>query len=231
MVNLVITNNESRSIQIWEPVFDKETLTAPGAATYVKGTVLARKTVATAVAASAFVGTGDGTLTLATVVNSTVVPKVGIYSLICVGVVTNGGIFNLLDTTGAVVAGNLTLAVGAGASTVLEAAGLQFTVTDGSVDFALGDVATMTVAADGDVVVYDRAGAGGAQVPITILTVEQVFTGAGSVPLNVLITGRVRRGDLVVHGAGAVTDLEVDALRDFGVVASPTTQLGEADNQ
>jgi len=230
MSNLEITFNESRSIPIWSPVFDKETLTAPGAVTYVKGTVLARKNVEDAVVAGAFVGTGDGTVTLATVVAGQVVPIVGIYSFVCTLAITNGGVFNLLDPNGAIVAGNITLTIGAGAETIVEAAGLQFTVTDGSADFVLGDAAPLTVAVDGDVVVYDRVGAGGAQVPIAILTDEEIFTGAGSVPKNVMIGGIVRRGDLVVHGAGDITDEEADKLRDFTMTALPTTQLGEPDN-
>ena len=44
MVNIEITNNSTRGIVVWEPVFDDETFTAAGAETYVAGTVLGRLT-------------------------------------------------------------------------------------------------------------------------------------------------------------------------------------------
>lgn len=232
MSNLEITTNQTRGIPIWEPVFDDEILSAPGAVTYAMGTVLARKSVADAVVAAADGGnTGNGTVTLATVAAGQIVPIVGAYRLECTGAVTNGGIFKLEDPNGALVASDLIMTAGAGAATVFEAAGLQFTVTDGGTDFAVGDFFTLTVAADGKIVIYSRTGAGGAQIPLAILTQEEVFTGAEDRAFRPLISGRVRRDDLVVHGVGAVNDAEVDALRDFSMVALPTTQLAELDNQ
>lgn len=43
--NLTITNNESRSIAIWEPVSQNELLTFAAAETVLKGTILARDSV------------------------------------------------------------------------------------------------------------------------------------------------------------------------------------------
>lgn len=232
MATLEITNNAPNGVVIWEPVFEDAVLSAPGAVTYAAGTVLARKTVADAVVAAADVGnTGDGTVTLATVAAGSVVPLVGAYNLEVTAAVVNGGVLKLEDPNGALVASDLIMAVGAGAATVFEAAGLQFTVTDGATDFSVGDKFSLTVAADGNIVVYDRAGAGGAQIPLAVLHDAEVFAGVGTAPVRPIISGRVRRGDLVVHGAGAVTDAEVDALRDFGVIALATTQLAELDNQ
>lgn len=231
MATLEITNNSTNGVVVWEPVFDDEILSAPGAATYVKGTVLARKSVADAVAVAAGANTGDGTTTLATVAAGQVVPIVGAYVLTVTTAVVNGGILQLKDPNGAIVASDLVMTVGALAATVFEAAGLQFTVTDGATDFIVGDSFTLTVAADGKVVVYDRVGAGGAQIPFMVLHDEEVFTGVGTVPFRPIISGRVRRGDLVVHGAGAITDAEADAMRDFTILAQTTIQLSELDNQ
>lgn len=232
MANIEITTNQTRGIPIWEPVYDNEILSVAGAVTYANGTVLARKTVADAVTPAADGGnTGDGTVTLATVVAGTVVPLVGAYNLEVTAAVANGGVLKLEDPYGALVASDLIMAVGAGAATIFEAAGLQFTVTDGATDFVVGDKFTLTVAADGKIVAFSRTGAGGAQLPIAVLPSEEVFTGAEDRAFRPLVSGRVRRGDLIVHGVGVITDAEADALRDYSIVPLSTTQLAELDNQ
>ncbi len=232
MSTIEITNNSTRGIVLWDPVFEDDNITVGGAVTYAEGTVLARKSVADAVVAAADGGnTGDGTVTLATVAAGQVVPIVGVYDLTVTTAVANGGILKLEDPNGALVASDLIMTVGAGAATVFEVAGLEFTVTDGSADFIVGDTFTLTVAADGNLVAFSRTGAGGAQIPNFVLTQEEVLTGAGTTPLRPLITGRVRKGDLIVHGVGAITDAEADALRDFGIVPLATQQLAELDNQ
>jgi hypothetical protein len=232
MATLEITNNAPNGVVVWDPVFDDEILSAPGAVTYVEGTVLARKSLADAITEAADGGnTGNGTITLATVAPGSVVPLVGTYVLTVTTAVTNGGILQLVDPNGAIVASDLIMTAGAGAATVFETAGLQFTITDAATDFIVGDSFTMITAADGDIVVYDRVGAGGAQIPFMVLHDEEVFAGIGTVPFRPIISGRVRRGDLVVHGVGAITDAEADALRDFGILAQTTTQLAELDNQ
>ncbi len=233
MPNPIITNNKTSGIVVWDPVFDDETLTSPGALTYVKGTVLARKSVEDAVVSAAGSNTGDGTVTLSTVAAGQVVPVVGAYVLEVTTAVANGGVLKLVDPNGALVTSDLIMTVGAGAATVFEVAGLEFTVTDGAADFIVGDSFTLTVAADGNMVAYDRAGAGGAQLPIEVLTQDEEFAGAGDQPVRPLVSGRVRRNDLIIHGVGVgvLTDAEVDSLRDFSIIAQPTTQLAEPDNQ
>ena len=234
MANLTITNNDLGSVILMDAQFRDELLALAGADTILEGTLLARREVETAVTAGAFVGTGDGTVTLATVVAGSVVPLVGAYSLVCVAVITNGGVFNLLDPNGAVVAGNLTLTVGAGAATVFEAAGLQFTVTDGAADFAIGDAAPLTVAADGDLVPFAVAGVGGAQIPKAILTYEVVVTGAGDVPIRAGVSGSYRKERLVIDGSAAgvgITDAIIDQLRNFSLVPIDVQELNILDNQ
>jgi hypothetical protein len=231
MTNLVVTNNDLGGVILKDEVFDDVILAFPGADDYLEGTILARKAVADAVTASAFTGTGDGTVTLATVVGGQVVPIVGAYVLNCIVALTSGGTFELVDPNGAVVAGGLTLTVGAGAATVFEAAGLQFTITDGAADFVVGDTATLTVAADGDVVIYAVDGAGGAQVPSMVLTYEVSATGAEDQAQRAMIGGQVRREKLVIDAGGTVTDSIVDKLRDFGIVALSVDELNIPDNQ
>lgn len=231
MSNSTITNVDNGTVILADEKFDDVTLAFPGADTYVEGTILARKEVADAVTASAFTGTGDGTVTLATVAEGPIVPLVGAYVLTCTEAVTNGGVFKLEDPNGAIVATGLTLTVGAGAATVFEVAGLQFTVTDGAADFVAADFATLTVAADGDVVIYATDGAGGAQIPSMVLTYEIVATGAADVAARALIAGRVKRERLVIDAGGTVTDAIVDQLRDYSIVAQSVTDLSLLDNQ
>lgn len=230
----VITNNDLGSVILKEGEFRDDLLTFAGAGTVIAGTILARKAVADAVTASAFTGTGDGTVTLATVVPGQVVPIVGAYVLNCIVALTNGGTFELVDPNGAQVAGGLTLTVGAGAATVFEAAGLQFTITDGATDFVVGDTATLTVAADGKLTPYVIAGAGGAQIPKAILTYDVTATGAGDESIRDMISGVVRAEKLVIDADGDasnITDAILDQLRDYTLISIDVQELNILDNQ
>lgn len=234
-MSMTVTNNAPDGIVVWEPVFEDDTIAFAGAGTLLAGTILARKAVADAVTvADVGTPTGDGTVTAAIVVAGSVVPIVGAYVLECVEAIINGGVFKLEDPNGAQVAGNLILTVGAGAATVFEAAGLQFTVTDGTTDFVAGDGYTLTVAADGKLVPFALAGAGGAQIPKAILLDALTAAGAGNLPARPIIGGRLRAGALVIDADGDASNITaaiLDQLRDFGIVSLSTTQLAELDNQ
>lgn len=235
MAALEVTNNSTRGIVIWEPVFEDDTITFAGAGTLLAGTILARKAVEDAVTvADVGTPTGNGTVTLATVVAGAVIPLIGAYVLECVEAITNGGVFKLEDPKGAQVAGNLTLTVGAGAATVFQAAGLQFTVTDGGTDFVAGDGYTLTVAAGGNLVAFATDGAGGAQIPKAVLRDDLTAAGAGDLPARPIVGGRIRSGDLVIDADGDasnVTAAILDQLRDYGIISLSTTQLAALDNQ
>ena len=231
MSSLTITNVDNGTVILADEKFDDVVLAFPGADTYVEGTILARKEVADAVTASAFTGTGDGTISASVVAAGQVVPIVGAYVLTCTEAITNGGVFKLEDPNGAIVATGLTLTVGAGGTTDFDVAGLAFTITEGGTDFVAADTATMTVAADGDVVIYATAGTGGAQVPLMVLTYEITTTGSADVAARALIAGRVKRERLVIDAGGTVTDGIVEQLRDYSIVAQSVTDLSLLDNQ
>lgn len=234
MSNLT-TNNVDLGSVIMEGVADHDdTLTLAGADTIAEGTILARKAVADAVTASAFTGTGDGTVTLATVAPGQIIPIVGVYALNCTVALANGGTFELVDPNGAVVASGLVLTVGAGAATVFEAAGLQFTITDGAADFVVGDTATLTVAADGNLVLFATDGAGGAQIPKAVLTYEVVSTGAGDTPVRVLERGKVNFNRLIIDADGDNSNVDtivIEQLRDYGIETQNVQNLSVLDNQ
>lgn len=235
MVNLVITNNDLGSVVLEHGEFRDDVLSFPGADTYAAGTILARKIVADAVVAAADVGnTGDGTVTLATVAAGPTIPIVGAYVLTVTAAVVNGGVLQLVDPNGAIVASDLIMTVGAGAATVFEAGGLQFTVTDGAADFIVGDFFTLTVAAVDKLVVFAIAGAGGAQVPKSVLTYEVIATGAGDIKIRDMISGKVRKEKLIIDLDGDATNVSntvIDQLRDYGIISINTKELNILDNQ
>lgn len=234
MPDPTITNNDLGSVILKDAQFRDEPLTFSGAGTEQEGTLLARKAVDDAVAASAITGTGDGTVTAGSVVAGPIVPLVGAYVLNCIEAVANGGIWELVDPNGALVATNLIMIVGAGAATVFEAAGLTFTITDGATDFAVDDTATLTVVANGKMVPYAIAGLGGAQIPKAVLTYDVTAAGAGDEQIRAMIAGSVRKERLIISADGDgsnITDAILDQLRDFTVVSTDVQELNINDNQ
>lgn len=232
MANLTITNIDNACIEREGGKFRDETLTFAAADTFVKGTILARRSVAIAVTASAVTGTGNGTVTAATVVAGPAVPLAGAYVLTVVTAVTHGGVWKLVDPNGALVTDGLVMTASTGAATVFEAGGLQFTITDGSTDFAAGDTATLTVAADGKLVPYNPAtGAAGEQYPVAVLTYEVTRASGGDTPIRALVAGEVNKNRLVIDAGTTITNAHLDQLRHMGIVPINVQQLGALDNQ
>ncbi len=231
MSNITTTNTDLGTVILCDEKFDDVLLAFPGADTYVEGTILARKQVADAIVVAAGTNTGDGTVTLASVIAGDTIPLVGAYNLEVVAAATNGGTFKLEDPNGAILANDLVMTAGAGAATVFYVAGMTFTITDGATDFIVGDTFSLTVAADGDVVIFAEDGIGGAQVPSMVLTYDITTTGAEDVGARALVSGRVRRERLVIDAGGTVTDRIVDQLRDYSIVAQSVTELNILDNQ
>jgi phage tail sheath gpL-like len=97
-----------------------------------------------AVTSVAGTNTGNGTVTTLSVVGAA---RPGAYKLSLVTAVANGGVFKLTDPDGNVVSSAITMTPGVGGTTVITIAGIQFTLTDGTTDFAAGDSFTITVAA------------------------------------------------------------------------------------
>lgn len=233
MPNLVITDIDNGSVILKAAVSKDELLTFLAAVTELEGTLLARKAVDDAVAASAVTGTGDGTVTAGSVVAGEIVPIVGDYVLNCIEAVVNGGVWELVDPNGALVATNLIQTVGAGAATVFEAGGLTFIITDGAADFVVADTATLTVVANGKMVPYAIAGLGGAQIPTAVLTYDVTADGAGDVAIRAMISGGVVKERLIISADGDgsnITDAILDQLRDFTIVPEDVEELSQFDN-
>jgi len=235
MANPTITNVDLGSVILSDEVHKDELLTFAGAGTEVEGTILARQEVAEAIVAAAGSNTGNGTATLAAVVTGPVVPLVGAYNLECVTAVTHGGVFKLVDPNGAIVANSLAMTASTGAATVLTAAGMTVTLTDGSTDFAVGDEFSLTVASgSGKSVPFEKDGVGGAQVPKRVLTYDVTAAGAGDVAIRSMVSGMVRLERLVIDSDGDASNVDkavVDQLRDYAIIPKGVQELSELDNQ
>lgn len=89
------------------------------------------------------------------------------------------------------------------------------------------------ITASGKLTPYDAGAGDGSEVPIAVLQNERVFTGAGEVPINAIVGGQVRLSKLSVYNAGvplALSQAEIDALRDYTILARETQELSEFDN-
>lgn len=229
MPNPVNTAIDIGSVAIEGERFQDGLVNFAGAATYKAGTLLGRRPVSATVAASAVTGTGNGTVTLATVLGGPIVPMAGVYTLKVITAAVNGGTWQLTDPAGNVIATNLVMTVGAGAATVFKAGGLQFTITDGATDFAVNDTATLTVSADGNFYPFEPAsGIAGAQFPIAVLTYDVTATGAGNVSAQVLVAGLVKKERLIVNSTqdgSLITTAHLDMLRDYSIVVQSAKQL------
>lgn len=215
--NIALRNEEYRD----------DLLTFTGVATVLQGTLLARRAVALAITPSACTGTGTGTITLATVVPGAVVPLVGSYKLTCTAAVSNGGVFRLDDPNGQEVMTGITMTPGAGGTTVVKAGGMQFTITDAT-DFVAGDFFTLPIVADGKLVPYDPAGAGGVQIPKCVLAADVTSTGAGDVVVRPIISGYVNKTRLIINadGTGAnITKAIEEQLRAVSIIPVQVDQL------
>jgi hypothetical protein len=235
MANLTITNVDRGSVELWNGDFQNELLVFTASGTVAEGTILARKTVATAITATADAGnTGDGTCTAVSVLAGNIVPVAGDWNLECITAVTNGGVFKLEDPAGALISNTLTMTAGAGAATVFEVAGMTFTLTDGATDFAAGDLFTLDVAEDGKMYPYTTDGIGGQQIPLMVLTYDVTAAGAGNEAIRPMISGKVIQERLIIDADGSAVNITAairDQLRDFTIVSQSVPDISVLDNQ
>lgn len=136
-------------------------------------------------------GTNVGNGTVGTL-SVTGAPRSGAYKLTLITTVTHGGVFRLTDPDGNVISNAVTMTPGAGAATVINIAGIQFTITDGSTDFAVGDSFTITVPATTITLTTKWKGASANATKIVIegdaygvtFAIVQPFGGAGNPTLS-----------------------------------------------
>jgi Bacteriophage lambda head decoration protein D len=139
-----------------------------GAAKFLAGTVLGQSIYGAVTSAVKTGGnTGNGTFVLDPTTPELTNVQVGVYSLRCTVAGTNAATFRLTDPKGDVL-GDYAFS-GAGAS-VVESNQIKGTITDGAVDFAVGDGFDITVAAaTGKFTQLTPAALDGTQYPAAIL--------------------------------------------------------------
>jgi len=114
------------------------------------GAVVGRVTMGVGgVSTPTVVGTGNGT---ASQVFAGPEVELGNYVLTCTAAVANGGVFSLTTPSGKALPA-LTLTPGAGGTTVYTSRHINFSITDGSTDFAVADVFTFVVSTTAPLVI------------------------------------------------------------------------------
>lgn len=155
------------------------------------GTVMGKATVGAATSAAKTGGnTGGGSLTLDVTTPVLAGAKAGVYTVRCVGVVANAGLFAVTDPDG-VVLGNYAIGGAAFANQI------KFAMADSGTDFALGDGFDITVAAGS-----------GKYLPCALDAVDGSATPAGILFDGVDTTDGDASG-VVVDGFARVNPLEL----------------------
>ena len=106
--------------------------------------------------------------------------------------------------------------------------------TAGGADVLAAGTIMARLTATGKWGIYDPGGAGGLEIAKGVLTYEATATGAGDVPVAVLVRGTVNQDRLIIDADGDgsnVTEAVVDDLRSNGILAKPVSQLAQLDNQ
>ncbi|MET4683691.1 head decoration protein [Brevundimonas faecalis] len=169
---------------------------------------------AATVTAGAVVGTGNGAIGAVT---ADVGAPAGVYSVVVVSAAANGGSFQVIKPDGGV--------DGAGSVGVAYNGALNFTLADGSTDFAVGDRIPVTVAYAAGVVEkdvpWDPAATDGTQIITGINLFEAEAPVGQDVELKSLRRGPVIvRREAIVWPAGATAALKEAAyarLAELGI--------------
>jgi len=133
--------------------------------------VVATNTYGTVTSAPGAENAGDGTCTSLSVTGT---PLPGDWTLTLITETTNGGTWKLQDPNGVLVSSALVMTAGAGQATVFDEGGIQFTITDNTNDFELGDTFTITVPATNTVYTSGWKGASANAITIEVEALESV---------------------------------------------------------
>lgn len=224
MSDPTITNQDTGQIELEGGQFRDALLTFGGSDTFAAGTVLCR---GTGVAITPGSNTGD--MTLGYSVTGPLKP--GTYTLVA-GTLSSGlGVWTLTDPFGV----EETFDTSGGNDDddlVFETLGLTVTVTDAGSDtaFVTADSASIVVSAGN----FQPFAVTDPEPPSAVLTYAVTRSTAGNEPCRVLVAGTVNKDRLILDADGNgsnITDVHLDQLRGFGIVALDVAQLGQQDNQ
>lgn len=182
------------------------------AAKYLAGTVMGQILLGAAVSAVKASGanTGNGTFVLDVVAPIQANAIAGLYTLRCIEAVVNGGKFALIDPKGLSVGGPYIIVAGAG-GTILINDRIKGVLTDGGVDFIVGDGFDITIAVGSlKAVAYDPTALDGRQYAAGILWEDKDATSADKQGTLIVRDAEVNLNELV-WGANVTTQAQKDA--------------------
>lgn len=184
-------------------------------ALYLRGTVMGQISIGAAVSAAKAGGnTGTGTFVLDVATPVLANATTGIYTLRNIAVAANGGTFRLTDPRG-VVLGDFVIAGGAG-GTVLVNDRIKGLLTDGGVDFILGDGFDITIAAGSGKIIESVATAvDGSAVPVGIL-VDNVDATLADQNGGCYLTGEFNNAKIIYDNSWTLAALAL-ALRPLSI--------------
>ena len=164
-------------------LYRKEVTILAAAGDLITGTVMGRISKGSATSAAKSGGnTGGGTLTIDATTPILAGSKPGVYSVRCIGVVANGGLFEVRDPDGIPI-GNYAIGGAAFASQI------KFAMADSGTDFALGDGFDITIAAgSGKWKKHVNGAVNGTEVAAGILLDARDVSGGADVK-GVVVTG------------------------------------------
>lgn len=169
-------------------------------------------------------------------------PREGSYNLECIAAVAEGGTFKLEDPDGNILANDLVMIVGAGAATTFVVAGMTFIITDGGVDFIVGDKFALAIDADGDYIPFDASDVNGGQNISGIFLGDDIAAAdivAGDIPDQPILAGgncTIAAEQLVIED-GSDLDTVIgngltirENLYRLGIFAEDTVDIDEFEN-
>lgn len=225
---MTVTTNDLGRVALGDNEYQSCVLQFPGEDTYVAGTMMARKDVSDTISV-AYTRAGSSTFTAAATSQKRKTLKAGAYTATA-GTLTSGvGRWTITDPDGNVAVFD-TLANTD--DLYVPEWGLKIAVTDpgSGTAFETGDVITCTVSADGDVVIYDPDGTGGAQTPVGVLPDQYAATGAEDQACNMIRFGKVNKNRLVIDDDTTVSDVHVNLLAQAGLYAIDQDDVSMTDN-
>jgi hypothetical protein len=224
---MTATQNDIGHVALGDNVYQSCVLQFPGADTYVKGTILARKDVSNTIVVT-YARTGTSTYTAVASTQERKTLKAGAY-VVTAGTLSSGiGRWTCADPDGNT---ETFTTLAADDDIIFSDMGLILTVTaTPSTVWDTGDAITATVAADGDVVIYDPDGSNGSQTPIGVLPQAHTTSGSADVASNIIIGGKVNKDRLVIDDGTTVTDIHVNLLKASGIYAVSQPNVSTIDN-
>ena len=225
---MTVTSNDIGHVALGDNVYKMVTLQFPQGDTYAEGTIMATKINSDTIAV-AYTRAGTSDTTVVATPNAGFTLQTGDY-VVTAGTMSSGaGVWTCVAPDGQL------QAITTAASTDdldFDNLGISMAVTETTSpdDWDTGDVITLTVAADGDTVIYDPDGTNGAQVPTGVLPYEKTVAAQSDVAASVIVGGKVNKNRLVIDDTTTVVDAHVLMLQDVGIDALPQDDLSTTDN-